>query len=144
MFQRLNNHKFWKTADCILVETSGTGQGGAGLLTVLTGPLPEGEGEAVEMAARLRRMLDTIYPGLDELYVGVERSDAPMSYSGSLRPGEAAHLSIHDGGAHWITVGEASSGELQGYLEGALRSADSGVARYVMHKRMQKKVRKKA
>jgi DNA topoisomerase-6 subunit A len=23
MFQRLNNHKYWKTADCILVETSG-------------------------------------------------------------------------------------------------------------------------
>jgi DNA topoisomerase VI subunit A len=23
MFQRLNNHKFWKTADCILVETAG-------------------------------------------------------------------------------------------------------------------------
>src|SRR6185295_935753 len=23
MFQRLNNHKFWKTSDCILVETSG-------------------------------------------------------------------------------------------------------------------------
>jgi DNA topoisomerase-6 subunit A len=23
MFQRLNNHKYWKTADCILIETSG-------------------------------------------------------------------------------------------------------------------------
>ena len=61
-----------------------------------------------------------------------------MSYSGSLKPGEAAHLAIHDGGAHWTTIGEASSGELQGYLEGALRSADEGVTRYLLGRRAKK------
>ena len=98
------------------IWTSGTGQGGAGLLTVLTGPIPAGRASAVLHAGRVLQMLDGICPGLSELYVGVERSDAPMSYSGSLKPGEAAHLAIHDGGAHWTTIGEASSGELQGYL----------------------------
>ena len=110
------------------IWTSSTGQGGAGLLTVLTGPMPQGRAVAVEQAGRVLRMLDRICPGLSELYVGVERSDAPMSYSGSLRPGEVADLAIHDGGTHWITVGEAGGNELQGYLEGALRSADAGVS----------------
>ena len=56
---------------------------------------------------------------------------APASYSGSLRPGEYPHLSIHEGGPRLTMVGEASSRELQGYLEGALRSADEGVTRFL-------------
>ena len=120
------------------IWTSGTGQGGAGLLTVLTGPVPDGRANAVFHAGRVLQMLDKICSGLSELYVGVERSDAPMSYSGSLMPGEAARLSIHDGGVHWTTIGEASSGELQGYLEGALRSADNGVTRYLLKRRDKK------
>ena len=117
------------------IWTSGTGQGGAGLLTVLTGPIPQGRANAVFHAGRVLQMLDGICPGLSDLYVGVERSDAPMSYSGSLMPGEAARLAIHEGGVHWTTIGEASSGELQGYLEGALRSADDGVTRYLLKRR---------
>ena len=120
------------------IWTSGTGQSGAGLLTVLTGPIPAGRANAVFHAGRVLQMLDSICPGLSELYVGVERSDAPMSYSGSLKPGEVAHLAIHDGGSHWTTIGEASSGELQGYLEGALRSADDGVMRYLLGRRAKK------
>ena len=120
------------------IWTSGTGQGGAGLLTVLTGPVPAGRANAVFHAGRILQMLDGICPGLSELYVGVERSDAPMSYSGSLKPGEVGQLAIHDGGLHWITVGEASSRDLQGYLEGALRSAEDGVTRYVLGKRAHK------
>ncbi len=58
-----------------------------------------------------------------------------MSYSGSLHPGEVAHLAIHDGGTRWATIGEASSGELQGYLEGALRTAEKAVCRYLLQKR---------
>lgn len=61
-----------------------------------------------------------------------------MSYSGSLRPGEVAHLAIVDGAKHWTTIGEAASSELQGYLEGALRSADEAVTRYVLGRRAQK------
>jgi monoamine oxidase len=120
------------------IWTSSTGQGGAGLLTVLTGPVPPGQASAVEYAGRVLLALDKICPGLSELYVGVERSDAPMSYSGSLRPGEAAHLAIVDGAKHWTTIGEAASGELQGYLEGALRSADDAVTRYVLGRRAKK------
>ena len=120
------------------IWTSGTGQGGAGLLTVLTGPLPAGRAAAIEYAGHVLVALDKICPGLSELFVGVERSDAPMSYSGSLRPGEAAHLAIIDGAKHWTTIGEAASGELQGYLEGALRSADDAVTRYVLGKRAHK------
>jgi hypothetical protein len=119
------------------------GQGGARLLTVQPGPQPEGRAEADEHAGRVLQMLDRICPHLSDHYVGVERSDAPMSYSGSLRPGEVAHLAIHDGGARWITIGEASSVELQGYLEGALRSADVGVTRYIVERRARRK-RKKA
>jgi monoamine oxidase len=111
---------------------SSTGQGDVGLLTVLTGPLLEGsEGS---QALRVLQALENIAPGLSALYVGVERSDAPMSYSGSLRPGERPHLSIHDGGPRLTLVGEASSRELQGYLEGALRSADAGVTRYLVRR----------
>ena len=114
---------------------SSTGQGGAGLLTVLTGPLPAGRAAAVVMAGQVLMALDRILPDLSDLYVGVERSDAPMSYSGSLRPGELAHLAIHEGAARWTTIGEASGGPLQGYLEGALRSADAGVSRYILSRR---------
>lgn len=121
------------------IWSSSTGQGGAGLLTVLTGPMPEGRAAAVAHAGRLLLSLDRICPGLSELYVGVERSDAPMSYSGSLHPGEVAHLAIHGGGARWATIGEASSGELQGYLEGALRTAENAVCRYLLQKRAVKR-----
>jgi monoamine oxidase len=116
------------------IWTSSTGQGGAGLLTVLTGPMPEGRASAVAHAGRVLLALDQICPGISDFYVGVERSDAPMSYSGSLRPGENAHLAIHNGGAHWTTIGEASSPDLQGYLEGALRTAEDGVSAYLLKK----------
>ncbi len=117
---------------------SSVGQGGAGLLTVLTGPMPEGETATQSAAEQLIEMLEGIAPGLKALYVGVERSDAPASYSGSLRPGEQAYLSYHEGGPRWISIGEASSKELQGYLEGALRSAEDGVTRYLLEKRAAK------
>lgn len=111
---------------------SSLGQGGSGLLTVLTGPLPQGRAAAVELTAKVLKALDKVYPGLSDSFVAMERSDAPMSYSGALRPGETAHLGIHRGGTHWTTIGEASSPELQGYLEGALRSADLGVSRLLV------------
>jgi monoamine oxidase len=120
---------------------SGLGQGGAGLLTVLTGPLPEGRASAVERTGQILKALDRIYPGFSEVFVAMERSDAPMSYSGALQPGETAHLGINDGGTHWTTIGEASSSELQGYLEGALRSADAGVSRYLVHRHNAKATR---
>ena len=123
------------------IWTSSTGQGGAGLLTVLTGPMPEGRAQAVAHAGRVLLALDQICPRLSDLYVGVERSDAPLSYSGSLRPGEISHLAIHDGGVHWATIGEASSGELQGYLEGALRTAEEAVGGYILKKRALKRER---
>jgi monoamine oxidase len=118
---------------------SSVGQGGAGLLTVLTGPMPEGEQATQTAAQQLIDMLEGLTPGLRALYVGAERTDAPASYSGSLRPGELAHLSYHEGGPHWISIGEASSKELQGYLEGALRSAEDGVTRYLLEKRAAKR-----
>jgi monoamine oxidase len=121
------------------IWTSGTGQSGAGLLTVLTGPMPEGRAAAVAHAGRVLLTLDRVYPKLSDFYVGVERTDAPMSYSGSLRPGEIAHLAIHNGGIHWTTIGEASSRELQGYLEGALRSAEDGVTKYLLKKRVRRR-----
>ena len=139
-------HKAYSYSGILLTDTgeqiwtSSTGQGGAGLLTVLTGPMPEGRAAAVAHAGRVLMALDQICPKLSDLYVGVERSDAPMSYSGSLRPGEIAHLAIHDGGAHWTTMGEASSAELQGYLEGALRTAEAGVSRYLLKKRAGKQL----
>lgn len=111
---------------------SGTGQGGAGLLTVLTGPIAAGRAEAVSRTGQVLLALDKFAPGLAELYVAMECADAPMSYSGCLRPGEWARLGIHGGGRHWTTIGEASGGPLQGYLEGALRSADAGVTRYIL------------
>lgn len=141
-------HDLYRYTGILLTDTgeqiwpSSVGQGGAGLLTVLTGPLPAGRASAVEHTGRLLKALDRNYPGLSELFVAMERTDAPMSYSGSLKPGEVAHLDIHNGGAHWITVGEASSGELQGYLEGALRSADAGVSRYVLARRLRKRAGK--
>ena len=140
-FERLYRH-----SGILLTDTgeqiwdSSTGQGGAGLLTVLTGPMPPGRAATVEQVGRLLRLLDRICPGLSDLHVGTERNDAPMSYSGSLKPGEVADLAIHDGGTHWITVGEASSEELQGYLEGALRSADAGVSGYIARRRARKRM----
>jgi hypothetical protein len=141
-------HQLYRYTGILLTDTgeqiwpSSTGQGGAGLLTVLTGPVPPGRASAVAHTGRVLQALDRICPGLSELFVSMERTDAPMSYSGSLRPGEVAKLDIHKGGAHWITVGEASSGELQGYLEGALRTADAGVTRYIAGRRMRKLARK--
>ena len=137
--------KLYRYSGILLTDTgeqiwpSGTGQGGAGLLTVLTGPLPPNRAAAVTHTGHILQALDKISPGISELYVSMERNDAPMSYSGSLRPGETAHLDINDGGVHWTTIGEASGGELQGYLEGALRSADRGVSRYLLQRRAIKK-----
>ncbi len=136
--------KIYRYTGILLTDTgeqiwlSSTGQSGAGLLTVLTGPLSPGRAAAIEHAGRILLALDKICPGLSELFVGVERSDAPMSYSGSLRPGEVAHLAIIDGAKRWTTIGEAASRELQGYLEGALRSADEAVTRYALGRRAQK------
>jgi monoamine oxidase len=113
---------------------SSTGQGDVGLLTVLTGPLADSAAVTAAQTDKVLQALERIAPGLRKLFVGVERSDAPMSYSGSLRPGEFPHLTIHAGGPRLTMVGEASSRELQGYLEGALRSADAGVTRYLMQR----------
>ncbi|MBZ0262591.1 MAG: FAD-dependent oxidoreductase [Hyphomicrobiales bacterium] len=137
-------HDRYKFTGILLTDTgeqiwpSSLGQGGAGLLTVLTGPLPEGRASAVEHTGRLLKALDRVHPGLSELFVAMERTDAPMSYSGSFRPGETAHFDINDGGLHWTTIGEASSPELQGYLEGALRTADEGVSRYLVNRHRMK------
>jgi monoamine oxidase len=140
-------HDAYRYSGILLTDTgeqiwpSSTGQGGSGLLTVLTGPLPSGRAHAVSHAGQVLKSLDLICPGLSELYVGVERSDAPASYSGSLQPGESSQLAIHKGGAHWTTMGEASHPELQGYLEGALRSAEAGVVRLLVRRRMAKQHR---
>jgi monoamine oxidase len=136
-------HRLYRFSGILLTDTgeqiwtSGTGQE-AGLLTVLTGPLPEGETETAAAAESVLQLLEAVCPGVRSLFTGVERSDAPASYSGSFRPGEDAHFLVHAGGARWTTIGEASHPELQGYLEGALRSAEEGVERYLV-KRHQKK-----
>ena len=141
-------HQHYKFRGIVLTDggeqiwPSDTGQGAVGLLTVLTGPI-----SASPEALRLRvkdvlAKLEVAAPGCSQYFVGVERSDAPLSYSGSLRPGEPAHLSIHAGTERWFTVGEASGGELQGYLEGAFRSAEREttrlIARSVFAKRPQR------
>lgn len=120
------------------IWTSGTGQGGAGLLTVLTGPLPAGDAATLERAGRVLQALEHIHPGLTKLYVEAERSDAPMSYSGALRPGEAAGLAITKGAAHWLTIGEAAGHELRGYLEGAFRSADAAIRHHILARHSKK------
>ena len=79
--------------------------------------------------------MDNVAPGVRALFVGVERSEAPMSYSGALRPGEDADLLINKGGLRWSTIGEASGAELQGYFEGALRSAEDAVVQYIAQQR---------
>ena len=114
--------------------TSSQGQpGDAGLLTVLTGPLPGG---AEAQALRIRRILlqlEKIAPGVSDLYVGAERSEAPFSYSGAFRPFEPKTLKINQLrlSSRWITIGEASSSAFQGYLEGAFSSADENVKRVI-------------
>ena len=132
-------HKFY-TYPGILVTDGGeqiwpsdTGQGQAGLLTVLTGPMPPNVEALEQRVHHLLAVLETVAPHSSGYFVGAERSDAPMSYSGSLRPGEVASLSINNGSTRWITIGEASGGELQGYLEGAFRSAERGTARLIAH-----------
>lgn len=114
--------------------TSSQGQpGDSGLLTVLTGPLP---GAARAQKSRIRRILiqlEKIAPGVADLYVSAERSEAPFSYSGAFRPFEPKTLKINDlpSTSRWLTIGEASSSAFQGYLEGAFSSADENVKRLI-------------
>ncbi len=128
-------HKLYRYSGILLTNTgeqiwlSSTGQGGAGLLTVLTGPLEEAA--MADRVQQILQMLDHVVPGVRDQFVGAERSEAPMSYSGALRPGEDGDLEINHGGRRWITIGEAASRELQGYLEGAFRSADAGAAAFI-------------
>jgi monoamine oxidase len=114
---------------------SSTGQGGAGLLTVLNGPIPENEPATAERVEHILGILDLVAPGARAVFAGAERSEAPMSYSGALRPGEEAELLINQGGLRWSTIGEASGQELQGYFEGALRSAEDAVSQYISQHR---------
>jgi hypothetical protein len=93
--------------------------------------MKSGKAVAARRVQRILRILETISPGVSDLYVGYEKTDALMSYSGSLRPGESRDLEINVGGRHWTTIGEASGDDLQGYLEGAFRSADRGAARLI-------------
>lgn len=136
-------HRHYRFRGIVLTDTgeqiwpSDTGQGEAGLLTVLTGSMPPDSEALLRRVKALLTTLEMIAPGCSEYFVGVERSDAPLSYSGSLQPGEPAHLLIHDGTDRWFTVGEASGGELQGYLEGAFRSAERETARLMAHSRTQ-------
>ncbi len=117
------------------IWTSGTGQGGAGLLTVLMGPFASKSREIDTATRHVLETLTLVAPGIREYFVGAELSEEPMSYSGALRPGEDADLQIVEGATRWITIGEAAGEDLQGYLEGALRSADRGVTRYIMARR---------
>jgi hypothetical protein len=100
--------------------------------------MPPGEQALTQRVGQVLEVLDIAAPGSSGFFAGVERSDAPMSYSGSLRPGEVADLAINKGSERWITMGEASGGELQGYLEGAFRSAEAGTARLIMQLRKAK------
>lgn len=119
------------------IWSSATGQGEAGLLTVLTGPMSSSPEATLQRAKDVLATLEVMAPGCSSYFAGVERSDAPLSYSGSLRPGEQAHLSIHDGSDRWFTVGEASGGDLQGYLEGAFRSAERETLRLMVRTKRQ-------
>jgi monoamine oxidase len=134
-------HKLYHYPGIVLTDTgeqiwpSSTGQGGAGLLTVLTGPMLEGDAVMAERVTKVLKILEIESPGISAHFEGAERSEAPMSYSGALRPGEDADLAINEGGLRWMTIGEASSVELQGYLEGALRSADEAASLYIRQHR---------
>lgn len=131
-------HKVYRYPGILLTDSgeqiwpSDTGQNGGGLMTVLTGPMSQTDEALAQRVRQILETLDTAAPGSSGFFVGVERSDAPMSYSGSLRPGEVAELAINKGSERWITMGEASGGELQGYLEGAFRSAEEGTARLII------------
>jgi monoamine oxidase len=131
-------HKLYRYSGILLTDTgeqiwpSSTGQGGAGLLTVLTGPVPSDDAVMIERVQRVLRVLDILVPGISEQFVGAERSEAPMSYSGALRPGDDGELDLASGGKRWFTLGEAASHELQGYFEGALRTAKDGTSRFIM------------
>jgi monoamine oxidase len=139
-------HKLYNYPGILLTDTgeqiwpSSTGQGGAGLLTVLTGPMAVDEQIMAERIDQVLAALEIASPGIAKHFQGVERTEAPMSYSGALRPGEEADLLINEGGTRWITIGEASSVELQGYLEGALRTAESAVSLYVKQHRAKVRV----
>ncbi len=133
-------HKIYRYSGILLTDSgeqiwpSSAGQGGAGLLTVLTGPVPDDAAAMAERVQRVLRVIDIVAPGVSTHFAGAERSEAPMSYSGALRPGDDAELDLARGGKRWFTIGEAASPDLQGYLEGALRSAHEAAARYV-HRR---------
>jgi monoamine oxidase len=119
---------------------SSTGQGGAGLLTVLTGPMAVDEQVMAEKVAQVLDVLEIASPGIGAHFEGFERSEAPMSYSGALQPGEDADLLINAGGLRWMTIGEASSVELQGYFEGALRTAEAAALFYIKQHRARVRV----
>jgi monoamine oxidase len=139
-------HKHYNYPGILLTATgeqiwpSSTGQGGAGLLTVLTGPMALDEQVTAERVAQILEILEITSPGIGAYFEGVERSEAPMSYSGALRPGEDADLQINDGGLRWMTIGEASSVELQGYFEGALRTAEEAALLYIKQHRARVRV----
>lgn len=99
------------------IWTSHQGQSGSsGLLTVLRGATPF---QFEDILANIEKMA----PGARALFKGYEITEAPFTYSGAYRPGESPRLKINDRNTDsWVTVGEASDSEFQGYFEGALRS----------------------
>lgn len=105
------------------IWTSSLGQNGAGLLTVLTSGLPDDLAQLQARVHRVLQQLELVAPGISTLYLGFEKTDAAATYSSAYRPGESADIALNSVRGRWITVGEASGGALQGYVEGALASA---------------------
>lgn len=113
-----------ESGEQVWVSSFGQPAAGAGLVTVLTGPLVHDD-EVVE--SRIRTVLAQMErgaPGVSRLYAGFERSENAHSYSGVWRPGDAEVPRFVEYGFRDLTViGEAAGGDMQGYVEGALRSA---------------------
>ena len=121
-------HDIYKFPGILVTDTgeqvwiSSNGQNGAGLLTVLTGPLTTDPIKLQARVTRILKQLELVAPGVSKLFRSMERTDAPATYSGAFQVGETADLDIKRLDGRFTIAGEHDGGALQGYLEGALHS----------------------
>lgn len=114
-----------------------------GILMFYSEPLTTRGHDPKAVIDSLLSELEKAYPGIRNDYLGFDHHEWPFSYAQPDRPGDRTFRRIHRygrGPVHW--AGEAFSSGDQGYMNGAIHTAEQAVSSVL--KRLERKSKKKS